>query len=344
MGSRRVVETLARTGGFGVNVTRRRLLETFQHVLQVTSSLPAIQPHGDGFASTIRVRLLHAAVRRRILALAAQKPEYYSVEANGIPINDLDSAGTIATFSATLLWIGLPRQGIFLSAREKADYIALWRWVAHVIGAPTDPFATPTAARATMESLLLSELHPSATSATLANNVLTGMADQPPGHVSRPFLAAETYWLNGPRLAEALRIERPRGWLRRCYFSVLVLGQCLFFAAMSYSHKWVPRWDAARRERLRRTLYDLTVRRGELGALGAETAFEFQYVPVLDTMATEVGTLDEAMRRGRELGVGSHERRSLWTLSVAGVVVGCGSWAGWLCLRGGVRALMGLLR
>ncbi|KAF3355404.1 GPI transamidase component GPI16 [Verticillium dahliae VDG1] len=159
MGSRRVVETLARTGGFGVNVTRRRLLETFQHVLQVTSSLPAIQPHGDGFASTIRVRLLHAAVRRRILALAAQKPEYYS-----------------------------------------------------------------------------------------------------------------------------------------------------------------------------------------LGALGAETAFEFQYVPVLDTMATEVGTLDEAMRRGRELGVGSHERRSLWTLSVAGVVVGCGSWAGWLCLRGGVRALMGLLR
>ncbi|EGY15909.1 uncharacterized protein VDAG_07073 [Verticillium dahliae VdLs.17] len=265
MGSRRVVETLARTGGFGVNVTRRRLLETFQHVLQVTSSLPAIQPHGDGFASTIRVRLLHAAVRRRILALAAQKPEYYS-------------------------------------------------------------------------------LHPSATSATLANNVLTGMADQPPGHVSRPFLAAETYWLNGPRLAEALRIERPRGWLRRCYFSVLVLGQCLFFAAMSYSHKWVPRWDAARRERLRRTLYDLTVRRGELGALGAETAFEFQYVPVLDTMATEVGTLDEAMRRGRELGVGSHERRSLWTLSVAGVVVGCGSWAGWLCLRGGVRALMGLLR
>ncbi|KAF3343488.1 Fatty acid transporter protein [Verticillium dahliae VDG2] len=251
MGSRRVVETLARTGGFGVNVTRRRLLETFQHVLQVTSSLPAIQPHGDGFASTIRVRLLHAAVRRRILALAAQKPEYYSVEANGIPINDLDSAGTIATFSATLLWIGLPRQGIFLSAREKADYIALWRWVAHVIGAPTDPFATPTAARATMESLLLSELHPSATSATLANN---------------------------------------------------------------------------------------------LGALGAETAFEFQYVPVLDTMATEVGTLDEAMRRGRELGVGSHERRSLWTLSVAGVVVGCGSWAGWLCLRGGVRALMGLLR
>ncbi|KAH6677976.1 hypothetical protein EV126DRAFT_435331, partial [Verticillium dahliae] len=106
-------------------------------------------------------------------------------------------------------------------------------------------------------------------------------------HVSRPFLAAETYWLNGPRLAEALRIERPRGWLRRCYSP----------------------------SSLRRTLYDLTVRRGELGALGAETAFEFQYVPVLDTMATE--------------------RRSLWTLSVAGVVVGCGSWAGWLCLRGG---------
>ncbi|KAM0273865.1 hypothetical protein ACHAQH_008197 [Verticillium albo-atrum] len=343
MGSRRVVETLARTGGFGVNVTRRRLLETFQHVLQVTASLSAVQPDGEGFASTLRVRLLHAAVRRRILALAAQREGYYSVSENGIPINDLDSAGTIATFSATLLWIGLPRQGIFLSDAEKADYIALWRWVAHVIGAPTDPFATPAKARATMESLLLSELHPSDTSATLANNVLTGMADQPPGHVSRPFLAAETYWLNGPRLADALRVERPAG-LRRYYFSVLVLGQCLFFAAMCYSHRWVPSWDQARRERLRRALYDLTVRRGELGALGKETSFEFQYVPGLDTMATEMGTLEEAVQRGKELGVGSHERRSLWTLGVAGVVVGCGSWAGWLCLRGSVRALAGAVR
>ncbi|KAM0330560.1 hypothetical protein ACHAQA_003507 [Verticillium albo-atrum] len=335
MGSRRVVETLARTGGFGVNVTRRRLLETFQHVLQVTASLSAVQPGGAGFASTLRVRLLHAAVRRRILALAAEKPGYYSVAAHGVPINDLDSAGTIATFSATLLWLGLPRQGIFPSAAEKRDYLALWRWVAHVIGAPTAPFATPAAARAIMESLLLSELRPSDTSRTLANNVLTGMADQPPGHVSRPFLAAETYWLNGPSLSAALRVESPP-----LYYKALVLGQCLFFAAMSYTARWVPRWDAARRARLGRALYDLTVRRRELGALGVETSFEFQYVPALDTMAAEMGTLEEAVRLGREKGVGSHEKRTLWILGLAGVAVGCASWVGWMCVRGGVRTVM----
>jgi len=50
-----------------------------------------MKPGGVGQASSIRVRLLHAAVRRRIMKLANERPEYYSVEKFGIPINDLDS-------------------------------------------------------------------------------------------------------------------------------------------------------------------------------------------------------------------------------------------------------------
>lgn len=91
MGAARVVETLARTGGFSTKVARGRLFETTQHILQCTKSLESMQPGGDGFASTIRVRLLHAAVRQRIMKLRASKPEYYDVEAWGIPINDLDN-------------------------------------------------------------------------------------------------------------------------------------------------------------------------------------------------------------------------------------------------------------
>ncbi|TKA49814.1 hypothetical protein B0A49_11805 [Cryomyces minteri] len=129
MGAARVVETLARTGGFCTKVARHRLFETTQHILQCTKSLESLKPGGDGFASSIRVRLLHAAVRQRIMKLAKQKPEYYSVEKWGIPINDLDSIATIGTFSATLIWLSFPRQAISLREQEITDYIALWRYI-----------------------------------------------------------------------------------------------------------------------------------------------------------------------------------------------------------------------
>ena len=121
MGATRVVEVLSRTGGFSTKVARKRLFETTQHILQCTQSLPSIQPGGAGHASSIRVRLLHAAVRQKILKLAKQRPEYYNVEKYGIPINDLDCIATIGTFSATLIWLSLPRQGIWMRYEENKN-------------------------------------------------------------------------------------------------------------------------------------------------------------------------------------------------------------------------------
>lgn len=134
----RVVETLARTGGFGARVAKRRLLETFQHILQVTKDLDSVRPGGEGFESSIRVRLLHASVRRKITALARERPDYFDLAEWGAPINDLDSIGTVLSFSAALVWIGLPRQGIYLREQEIVDYHALWRWVAYLLGTPAE--------------------------------------------------------------------------------------------------------------------------------------------------------------------------------------------------------------
>lgn len=53
-----------------------------------------VKEWGQGFASTLRVRFLHASVRRRILRLARESPSYYSVETHGIPISDFDCIGT----------------------------------------------------------------------------------------------------------------------------------------------------------------------------------------------------------------------------------------------------------
>lgn len=57
--------------------------ETTQHILQCTMSLESIQPGGEGHASSIRVRLLHAAVRQKIMKLAHQRPDYYNVKEYG---------------------------------------------------------------------------------------------------------------------------------------------------------------------------------------------------------------------------------------------------------------------
>lgn len=234
MGASRITEVLARTGGFSPKVAKHRLYETTQHILQVTSSLPNIQPLGAGFASSIRVRLLHASVRRRILSLAAQNPYYYSVAKYGIPINDLDCVGTIATFSSTLIWIGFPRQGIYLREQEIEDYIALWRLVAYYMGTPTSYFSTPSRARAIMESLMIEEIKPSETGKVLANNIIISLQNQPPAYASREFLVASARWLNGDELADELGLERVSG-----YYRALVAGQCLFFMGVCYTYRSV---------------------------------------------------------------------------------------------------------
>lgn len=238
MGGARVVETLARTGGFSVKVARHRMYETTQYILQCTQSLESIQPGGVGHVATIRVRLLHAAVRRRILALAKQKPTYYDVANFGIPINDLDSIGTISTFSSTLIWISLPRQGIFLRKQEIEDFIALWRYIAYLTGTPQEWFSTPENAKSIMESLLYYEISPTETSRILANNVIRSLEQQPPSFASRSMLEASSRLLNGDELCDALDLGRP-GW----YYWSLAVGQCLFFMAICYSHRAVPFLD-----------------------------------------------------------------------------------------------------
>lgn len=240
----RVTETLARTGGFGVAVARRRLLETFQHVLQVTRDLDSVRPGGDGFASSVRVRLLHAHVRRRILALAAHDGDYFDVGAWGVPVNDLDCVGTVLSFSAALVWLGLPRQGIHLREQEMVDYHALWRWVAYLLGTPTEPWlADWRRSKVLMESLMAAELEPSDMSRTLANNTITALSRQPPTYTSREFMCAEAHWLIGRDLADALGIARPS-----LLHKALVASQCLYFMCTCYVYRSIPSWDKEKNE------------------------------------------------------------------------------------------------
>ncbi|KAK4214493.1 hypothetical protein QBC37DRAFT_283763 [Rhypophila decipiens] len=292
MGSSRVSHTLSKTGGFSGKITRKRLLDTFQHVLDVTRDLDSIKPgphNGKGFVSSVKVRLLHASVRRRILLLAKEDASYYNVESNGIPINDLDSMATIIAFSATVVFLGFPRQGIFLRRQEIQDYLALWRWVGYLMGTPVDEqhFSSPEKAKALMESLGLYEIDPSPTSAALANNIITGLQNQPPTFASRDFLQAQAHWLNGRELATALKIPKPG-----LYYFVLVGLQCALFMGFAYVRRAVPCLDERNICRMRRLLRKEAVMNQ---CRGVEASHGFKYLPRLgkDTVQVQDGPPSE---------------------------------------------------
>lgn len=332
MGAARVVETLARTGGFSTKVARRRLFETTQHILQCTRSLEALQPGGDGFASSIRVRFLHAAVRNRIMKLAKERPDYYKVSEWGVPINDLDSIATISTFSATLIWLSLPRQGLFLREQEIEDYVALWRYIAHLMGCPTDPYFTnPAHAKAIMETLLYNEIRPSETSALLANNIIKSLDDQPPGYASADFLIASARWLNGNELCDRLGLARPS-----LYYWALFAGQNLFFCAVCYTYRAIPALDRRKVAALKDVFYKIVVE-SKYGLEGKETMFDFKYVPEFSTI-TEMNDGKEVRPRMR----GVETRNLKWLVLGVGVLVGF-TWIGLRVVSGIVRLAWKLL-
>lgn len=315
MGAFRVVEVLVRTGGFSTKVARHRLFETTQLILQTTRSLESIKPGGDGHASCIRVRLLHAAVRQRIMKLAASRPSYYDVEKLGVPINDLDSIATIGTFSAMLIWLSLPRQGIWMRQQEIIDYLALWRYIAYLCGTPTEYFETPEKSKAIMESLLINELKPSHTSRILASNVIASLQGQPPGFASKDFLEASARWLNGNELCDDLGLGRPG-----LYYWLLMAGQCLFFMTICYTYRSIPYLDRRKIKTLRHVFWKVIVEAKH--GLGEETIFDYKYIPDYQKMTEKE---DAEMSGVRLPGV---ERRNLQTF-----VLGCGflgvmGWAG----------------
>ncbi|KAJ4297714.1 hypothetical protein N0V90_005609 [Kalmusia sp. IMI 367209] len=316
MGAARVVETLARTGGFSTKVARRRLFETTQHILQCTKSLDSIKPGGAGWASSIRVRLLHAAVRQRIMKLAKQRPGYYNLEEWGVPVNDLDQIGTIGTFCATLIWLSFPRQGIFLREQEKVDYVALWRYIGYILGTPTEHLETPAKAKAIMESLLYNEVHPSEMSKVLANNIIHSLEGQPPTYVSPDMLIASARWLNGNDLADKLGLPRVS-----FYYWSLMAGQCLFFMGLCYFYRTFSGLDHGHVERLKRIFYTVIVDT-KYGLAGTETVFDFKYVPEYDTV-TEMGKPREIRLKGSNV-----EARNLRALAIFLGIVGLGAVVG----------------
>ena len=115
--------------------TFERVLETLQFVFDVmgcTSDGGDLTPlHGEAWKSIIRVRMLHAVVRRRIMLKMKRRAPATACplgasEGDGLPINQEGLAATLASFAVAPLWC-LDRFGLSTTHQQRADWMALWR-------------------------------------------------------------------------------------------------------------------------------------------------------------------------------------------------------------------------
>jgi hypothetical protein len=105
----------------------RRLAETGKFVTDVTM-LGGLRPGARGWRSVLRVRLMHAQVRRLLLESGR-----WSFEDWSHPINQHDMLATILLFSCVFIE-GLRKLGVHVSAQEADDYQHLFRYVGELIG------------------------------------------------------------------------------------------------------------------------------------------------------------------------------------------------------------------
>lgn len=201
-----VFEVLTRTGGFHPKNLSRRLQDTFRWLLEVTSDLRSIQPGGKGHADTIRVRLLHAQVRQRILKLTEQRPSYYDKGRHGLPINTHDSVHSISTFCCSPMWSELPKVGVKPTQQEIQDYVALFRYLGHLLGVPHVLFDSADRAKAVLHAMTVHESQPSVQSRKIAQNFIETITSIEPCTLSAGFVAAGSRCMNGDALCDTLGI------------------------------------------------------------------------------------------------------------------------------------------
>lgn len=104
----------------------RRLAETARFMLE-TSRPGGLHRGAEGFNMTVRVRLMHAQVRRLLRQSGRWNPAW------GEPVNQLYLACTSITLSVVFLRT-LGRLGMLVSRSDAQALLALWRYSSHLIG------------------------------------------------------------------------------------------------------------------------------------------------------------------------------------------------------------------
>lgn len=128
--------------GFTTNISRsfnltgrvrdegiRRLGQNNRFITEIF--LPGgLQRHGDGWKLSVRLRFVHAQVRRLL-----NNSEEWDTEAWGIPLSQAHMGYALTTFSVRMLDF-LKSLGAVYSDEEYHSFVAAWRYAGHLLGTP----------------------------------------------------------------------------------------------------------------------------------------------------------------------------------------------------------------
>lgn len=248
-------------------------METLQFVLDImggTSDDGDLTPRkGEAWRSIIRVRMLHAVARRRIIvkmktpatcpvtgekasssASASGCPLFShgevvsGFESDALPINQEDLAVTLATFSVAPLWC-LERFGHRPTAQEREDFMALWRHIGFFMGIREDllarHFTSYEHGSQFMASVVMDMIPMDLSNAPLPPtiHILKAVSDRPPFPWSFEHRAALTRFLVGDSLGDALGLPSTTRLLAiKLRVSILIENSLIWFGHLYPRTQW----------------------------------------------------------------------------------------------------------
>ena len=107
----------------------RRLKQNIRHLYDIFLPL-GIEPLGDGWRLSVRIRFVHARVRKLI-----RESEDWDRDAWGEPVSAAHTAMASATFSARLLQL-VEKLGVSLTSEEREAFMSVWIYAARLMGVP----------------------------------------------------------------------------------------------------------------------------------------------------------------------------------------------------------------
>jgi hypothetical protein len=213
-----LIESFAIAEGAAVLVRSGRLLKDAHARVHETASLVrdmlipgGEQPGARAHTALLRVRLLHAAVRRFV-------GRGMDTGRLGVAVNQMDMAHTLLMFSLVGRR-GVEELGAHLSDEERASWAALWRLGGHLIGVEPAVLPASLADEEHLYALVRAHYAPDDGSRALARSVLAAISRIPPFYLPDTALHVISRRLLGDELADRFQLQRSRGWSAAAAFA-----------------------------------------------------------------------------------------------------------------------------
>lgn len=196
-------KVLIETGRLKTDV-KRRLFETanFCHAI-VRSKGPL--PSEPAFAVVFSVRLMHSAVRYRLLK------KNWNMD-YGYPVNQEDLAGTLLMFTYVFRR-SLKAMGVLLTEDEEKAMHLQWRFIGHILGVAPELLTSNLNEE---EQLYLKigerQCHPDEGSRELADSLMSSMSMMEPFYLPKEALFELSRRMIGDRLATEMGYRRSPFW------------------------------------------------------------------------------------------------------------------------------------